>query len=372
MCTLVGAMASAKILQFLRGDKPSVLALTGPSGCGKHHAISEATQQANVAVMHHDLAQGVVEWSKLGTQQLTSAGLRSSVHVVSNATDDFLRDFAFVKKVQAKIILVADDAGACLRASVPVVRMQPLSSDAMAKKLFLDMDWPAEEALRAARAAGGDWHQLRAQQQFEITTGGEPEQNNPRDACSTKDERLANEPPCVIANRLLNGTAPGSCPLDATTISWVERNLPVHCEDLEEMARMQEMLATSAEGLFAGCPASEEVCKRAAGFHSKRVHYRSGLYKSPWEKDDGAVCDVSTSFKKQRSSFSHGIKERARQEGAANASECCGVARGGSAAKSRATPKRKPNNKSAPRPKQISSQSYATPHKKAGNEKCAG
>ena len=83
-------MASAKILQFLRGDKPRVLALTGPSGCGKHHAISEAAQQANVATIHHDLAQGVVEWSKLGTQQLASAGRRSNDHVVSTATDDFL------------------------------------------------------------------------------------------------------------------------------------------------------------------------------------------------------------------------------------------------------------------------------------------
>ena len=142
------------------------------------------------------------------------------------------------------------------------------------------------------------------------------------------------------------------CPLDSSAMAWVQRNLAVHCEDLEEMARMQEMLATSAEGLFAGCPASEEVCKRAAGFHSKRVHYRSGLYKSPWEKDDGAVCDVSTSFKKQRTSFSHGIKERARQEGAANASECCGVARRGSAAKSRAKPKRKSNSNSAPKANQ--------------------
>ena len=305
-------MASAKILQFLRGDKPSVLALTGPSGCGKHHAISEAAQQANVAVMHHDLAQGVVEWSKLGTQQLTSAGLRSNVHVVSNATDDFLRDFAFVKKVQAKIILVADDAGACLRASVPVVRMQPLSSDAMAKKLFLDMDWPAEEALRAARAACGNWHQVRAQQQFEATAGGE--QSNPRDVCSAKDERLA-EPPCFIANRLLNGTAPESCPLDATTMAWVEANMPMHCDDdLEVLAQKQELLATSATGLLAGSPTAEELFKRAAGFRSKRMHYQHGLYKNPCEKNGTAVQEIAESFKRRRTTFIDGLKERARRE----------------------------------------------------------
>ena len=269
-------MASAKILQFLRGDKPRVLALTGPSGCGKHHAISEAAQQANVATIHHDLAQGAIEWGRLGSQQLTSTGLMRSVHVISNASEHFLKEFAFVKRApHAKIILVADDASPSMRASgAPVVRMQAMSSDAMAKKLFLDMDWPAEEALRAARAACGNWHQVRAQQQFEATAGGE--QSNPRDVCSAKDERLA-EPPCFIANRLLNGTAPEACPLDATTISWVERNLPVHCEDLEEMARRQEMLAISAEGLLTGNPTAEELFTRAAGFRPKRMHYQHGL-----------------------------------------------------------------------------------------------
>ena len=132
--------------------------------------------------------------------------------------------------------------------------------------------------MRAARAACGNWHQVRAQQQFEATAGGE--QSNPRDVCSAKDERLA-EPPCFIANRLLNGTAPESCPLDATTISWVERNLPVHCEDLEEMARRQEMLAISAEGLLTGSPMAEEFFTRAAGFRSKSMPFKHGLCQNP-------------------------------------------------------------------------------------------
>ena len=367
-------MAVAKVVSFLRNDKPGALALVGPTGCGKRYAISEAARQVGVAVTQQDLAQGAIEWGRLGRQQLTSTGLASCVHVISNASEQFLKDCAFVKKTLAKIILVADDAGPGMRAGgVPVVRMQAMSSDAMAKKLFLELDWPAEEAVQAAKAAGGDWHQLRAQQQFGGAAAREEEQSNARDVCSTKDESLANEPPCLIANRLLNGTAPETCPLDATTMAWVERNLPTHSEDdLEVLAQKQELLAVSADGFVVGCPASEELFKCVAGFRSKRVHYRSGLYRSPWEKDDAAVRDISSSFKKQRTSFSDGLKERARLEEAANASECCGVARGGSAAKSRAKPKRKSNSKSAPKPKQISSQSYATPHKKAGNEKCAG
>ena len=118
-------MAAAKIVSFLRSDRPGVLALVGPTGCGKRHAIAEAARQAGVAVTHRDLAQGTIEWDRLGSQQLAPTGLSGCVHVVSNASEQFLKDFAFVKKAQAKIILAADDAGQSIRASgVPVVRMQ--------------------------------------------------------------------------------------------------------------------------------------------------------------------------------------------------------------------------------------------------------
>ena len=156
-------MTAAKIATFLRGHTPGAIALTGHAGCGKRHAIAEAARQAGVAVTNHDLAQGTILWGRLGSQQLTSTGLAGCVHVVSNASEQFLTDFAFAKKTKAKIILVADDAGPSMRASgVPVVRMQAMSSDAMAKKLFQDLDRPAEEAVAAARAAKGDWHQLHA------------------------------------------------------------------------------------------------------------------------------------------------------------------------------------------------------------------
>ena len=79
-----------------------------------------------------------------GGQQLTANGLARCVHVISNAGEQFLKDMAFAKKTHAKIILVADDAGPSMRAS-----------DAMGKKLFLDLEWPAEEAAAAARAAKG-------------------------------------------------------------------------------------------------------------------------------------------------------------------------------------------------------------------------
>ena len=183
--------SAAKIVQFLRGAKPGVLAIIGPVGCGKRHAISEAARQASVALTQHDLAQGTIEWGRLGSQQLSSAGLMTSVHVVSNASEEFLKDLASVKKVQAKIILVANDASARLRASgVPLVRMQRLGSDAMAKKLFLDLDWPAEEAVRVAALARGDWHQALAQRQLACHAAADVERSSSLDACSSKDETL--------------------------------------------------------------------------------------------------------------------------------------------------------------------------------------
>ena len=125
-------MAAAKIVAFLRSDEPGVIALIGPSGCGKRHAITEAARQAGVVITHHDLAQGAVVWGRVGSQQLTANGLARCLHAISNASEQFLHDFAFAKKTHAKIIMVADDAGPSMRASgVPVVRMQAMSQPAL-------------------------------------------------------------------------------------------------------------------------------------------------------------------------------------------------------------------------------------------------
>ena len=112
---------------------------------------------------------------------MTSGGLMRNAHVVSNATADFLWDFAFVKTTQVNIILVADDAGAGMRASVPIVRIQKLSTDAMTKKLFLELDWPVEEAVRVARLAKGDWHQVHAQRRFACSAAADVDQSNALD-----------------------------------------------------------------------------------------------------------------------------------------------------------------------------------------------
>ena len=106
------------------------------------------------------------------------------------------------------------------------------------------------------------------------------------------------------------------------------------------------MLAVSAQGLLAGCPASEALFKGAARFKSRHVHYQSGLYKNPWEKDDAAVRDIRTSFKKQRTTFSAGLKERALLEEAASASEGCAEVRGSGPTR-RARPKAKSKSKAA-------------------------
>ena len=161
--SLAGAMAAVKIVSFLRSDTPGVIALIGPSGCGKRHAIAEAARQAGVVITHHDLAQSAVAWGQLGGQQLTANGLARCVHVISNASEQFLKDYKPFAETHAKILLMADDAGPSTRASgIPTATMRAPTADAMAKQLFMEEDWPAELAVAAARAAKGDWHQLRA------------------------------------------------------------------------------------------------------------------------------------------------------------------------------------------------------------------
>ena len=109
-----------------------------------------------------------------------------------------MKDLAFAKKIQGRIILVADDAGPSMRASgVPIVRMQAMSCDAMAKKLFLNLDW----------------HQLRARKQLC------PDHTDVPTQCSGKDASVAGAPPCFVANQLFNGTAPESCPLDHSVVA---------------------------------------------------------------------------------------------------------------------------------------------------------
>ena len=295
-------MAAAKIVSFLCSDTPGALALTGPAGCGKRHAIAEAARQAGVAVAHHDLAQGTIEWGRLGSQQLTSTGLMRSVHVISNASEQFLKDFAFAKKTHAKIVLVADDAGPSMRAGgVPVVRMQALSVDAMAKKLFHE-GWSAEAALNASRGAQGNWHQLRAQALF------------PEAACGSMDATLANEPPYAVASRLLNGTAPEACSLDPLIIAWTERNQAVHCDDIEVAAQRQEAMAAATMPFLDASAVGEELFKTAARYRSKRVYDTFGLYANPWQKDGAVVRAIGESYGRQRATFTTRLKESALQK----------------------------------------------------------
>ena len=333
-------MANAKKIDaFLRTDLAGVLAVVGPSGCGKRHAIAEAARQAGVVITHHDLAQSAVAWGQLGRQQLTANGLARCVHVISNASEGFLKDFAFAKKTHGKIILVADDAGCSMRASaIHVARMSYMSCDAMAKKLFLDMEWPAEVALAAAEQAKGDWHQLQARKQLC------PDHTDVPNECSGKDATLAGAPPSFVANQLLNGTAPDKCPLDPSIVAWTERNLGVHCETIEDMAAAQEAMAAASNCLHGSDAIGEELFRRAASSKTKRVQYQpGGLYTNPYQKEESSVSAIKESFSRSRDTHVRLLKKRHLLEERDEQSQeevPKPKAKARPAAKSRAAPKR--------------------------------
>ena len=306
--------ASNKIIQFLRGEKPA-LAVTGPSGCGKKHAIAEAARQVGICVTYHDLAQSAVDFGRLGEYQLSATGLTPCAHVLCNASEHAFKDYSWVKTTRVKILLVADDVGQSIRASgVPVVRMQSMTADAMAKRLYLELDWSADAAVRAAKAARGDWHQLHAQKQFCSSGVDDTQHWAALAACSGKDETLADAPPCFIANRLLNGSALEACPLDATVMAWAERNMPAHCDNLEELAQKQEALAASTVGGVEGSPTGEALFARAARYRSQPVQYRPGLYASSWQKDEATVREFGESFRKQRGTHARALKDAVLQQ----------------------------------------------------------
>ena len=329
-------MAAAKVAAFLRDDTHRVQAIVGPSGCGKKHVIAEAARQAGIGVAHHDLAQGPVNFGRLGGCQLSTSGLSRGVHVLCNASEELLKDYSWAKATFAKIILVADDAGPSMRASgVPVVRMQALSADAMAKRLFHEEGWPADAAVRAAKVARGDWHQLHAHAQLCSGPAGDalPE-------CSGKDATLANAPPCFVANQLLNGTVdPESCPLDAGVVAWTERNMGMHCADIEAMAQKQEALAAATAGYLESNPVGEALFVSAARYQSQHVQYRPGLYATPWKKDETAVQAIRESYQRQRARHSTRLKEEALQEERACSAACAPLR------KPRAKPRAKPRGK---------------------------
>ena len=78
------------------------------------------------------------------------------------------------------------------------------------------------EAVAAARAAKGDWHQLHARTQLCSHHADGPQE------CSGKDAPLADASPCFATNQHLSGTSPESCPLDHSVVAWTERNLGLH------------------------------------------------------------------------------------------------------------------------------------------------
>ena len=324
-------MAVAKVVSLLRSDKPGALALTGPTGCGKRHAIAEAARQAGVAVTHHDLAQGAIQWGRLGSQQLISTGLVRSVHVISNASEHFLKDFAFVKRTHAKIILVADDAGPSMRASgVPVARMQPMSADAMAKQLFHEDGWDAEAALRCAQVAQGDWRKLRSTAEI-FRHGNELTADTDLVESSRKDATMSALHPSLAANQVLNGTADPGWALDPMVFAWTERNLGLHCDSIEEMARKQELAAladvmqTDAIKCQEPCHVGPELFALGARNPSKRVQHTFGLYANPWQKDEKAVALLEVSYNRRRPTAFR-VKQAALAQEREEAAGCVQVA----------------------------------------------
>ena len=112
--------------------------------------------------------------------------------------------------------------------------------------------------------------------------------------------------PSLAANQVLNGTADPGWALDPMVFSWTERNLGLHCDSIEEMARKQELAAladvmqTDAIKCQEPCHVGPELFALGARNPSKRVQHTFGLYANPWQKDEKAVALLEASYNRRR------------------------------------------------------------------------
>ena len=161
-----------------------------------------------------------------------------------------------------------------------------------------------------------------------------------------------------MANQLLNGTAPESCPLDHSVVAWTERNLGLHRESIEDMAAAQETMAAASTCLHAGEAAGEELFRLAARLNTKRVQYQpGGLYTNPYQKDESSVSAIKESFSGSRDTHVRLLKKRhledASRDEQSQEEATKPKAKARRAGKSRAVPKRatrvaQPNMASVP------------------------
>ena len=140
-----------------------------------------------------------------------------------------------------------------------------------------------------------------------------------------------------MANQLLNGTAPESCPLDHSAVVWTERNRGLHCESVEDMAAAQETMAAST-CLYAGDATGEELFRLAARMNTTRVQHQPGLYVNPYQKTESTVSAIKESFFSSRDTHVRLLKKRYLEDAARDEQSQEEATR--RAAKSRAAPKR--------------------------------
>lgn len=130
-----------KIEVFLR-DRELVLAIAGPSCCGKLYATERAAAAAGLLTQVVDRSSGPLNYACWGSNSISSSGaLEHSLYVVARADQE--TDFSGMLSVLRatpgpKAVLLANEVSNATRnAKIPVERMNAPMPDPMTKELFL-------------------------------------------------------------------------------------------------------------------------------------------------------------------------------------------------------------------------------------------
>ena len=308
-----------RVKDFLSGAD-RIIGLVGPSGTGKRFAAQQAARDAGLACVEHDRAQGVINYSRWGAPTLAGGGgLARTLNILCNA--DCETDFSFVARLQpgCKVVCIANDGQALAKAKITIERVKPLTPEAMAKMLFLEVDWDAVAAKRLSRLAQGDWRQVHASARVDINAATEEHFAQALERMA-KDSALEAHPSLRV-RQLFSGTPRA---LDDYArpdgLNWGERNLGGVCETLESMATMQEAAATcdvlQSGGQWDSC--LDHFARSAACLgQSKKLKYDYAAFANPFSTPETKTTKDVRESVEQMAPWSKRMKCRLGDEPAA-------------------------------------------------------
>ena len=286
-------LAQKRVEAFLRGETQT-LGLVGQTGSGKLFAAELAAKAAGFQTTILDRTQGSINYNRLGACALGQSGLMRTVTIVCGADSETTPPPKSLPK-GTKVVLIGNSCCAELKkAGIQVEKINRPTQDAMCKTLFLDYDWPVTKAKRLSALAEGDWRRVWSLDRLFAGAGVDVAECSDDDfrqlvLNTAKDKSLLDDtPPSAAVHQLFSGHATKSNTVhdyaEHSVLMWAEANKDILCDNLEQMADIQEA-AVYADVLADGGEheIGLETFAMSAALHANpNLRYDFTKYRNPW------------------------------------------------------------------------------------------